>query len=612
MAIKDYSSMPGKFTLSIIFFLILTTSVCSTDRFWSETERPFARGHWLSREEYLAKDDFDRIFYETDPPPEPVRNIAEFEQMQAVLIRYSFGIPYDLIAEMSENVTILTIVAGINQENTVRSLFLSNNVNLDNCEFLYAATDTYWTRDYGPWFIIDGENEFGVVNFPYNRPRPNDNDIPIAVANYYGINLFGMNVIHTGGNYMTDGLGISASSDLVIAENPDLTTAEINQMMLDYLGIEQYHLLPDPNNTYIDHIDCWGKFLAADKILLRSVPPSHSQYDEIESIVDFFAAQVSSYGTPFRIYRVYTPNNEPYTNSLILNDKVLVPVTGSDWDEEALLAYQLAMPGYEVMGFDGSWASTDALHCRTKGIADLGMLYIEHYPVHETVPANLDCILNARIEAYSGADLVTDSLLIYYNINHGNHQVSPLTRVNRDFFQGVIPGQAYQDTVFYYIYAADGSGRRVSHPRMGFSDPHYFVIGPPLPTVLAAEPDSIQVVMAGNTMHQESIELTNIGEETLSYTISIIDSSFAPLTSQLLSAPVINFLLPESAPVVIEIRNLQGETVRNYSLGQLPAGKHTQYWNGLNNHSLPCPAGLYTFTIIQGNYKKQGKIILLY
>ena len=28
---------------------------------------------------------------DTDPPPSPVRNIAEYERMQGVLIRYPFG-----------------------------------------------------------------------------------------------------------------------------------------------------------------------------------------------------------------------------------------------------------------------------------------------------------------------------------------------------------------------------------------------------------------------------------------------------------------------------------------------------------------------------------------
>ncbi|GIR41788.1 MAG: hypothetical protein CM15mP52_0180 [Candidatus Neomarinimicrobiota bacterium] len=36
---------------------------------------------------------------DTDPPPSPVRNIAEYERMQGVLIRYPFGISTDIISK---------------------------------------------------------------------------------------------------------------------------------------------------------------------------------------------------------------------------------------------------------------------------------------------------------------------------------------------------------------------------------------------------------------------------------------------------------------------------------------------------------------------------------
>ena len=40
-------------------------------------------------------------------------------------------------------------------------------------------------------------------------------------------------------NYMTDGLGISASSDLVYIEN-DMTEREVLEIMEDYYGINTY------------------------------------------------------------------------------------------------------------------------------------------------------------------------------------------------------------------------------------------------------------------------------------------------------------------------------------------------------------------------------------
>ena len=63
---------------------------------------------------------------------------------------------------------------------------------------------------------------------------------------------------------MTDGLGTASSSDLVYSEN-DETDQQINDLMESYYGIDTYHVLPDPNNTYIDHIDCWGNTSAQPK-----------------------------------------------------------------------------------------------------------------------------------------------------------------------------------------------------------------------------------------------------------------------------------------------------------------------------------------------------------
>ena len=46
----------------------------------------------------------------------------------------------------------------------------------------------------------------------------------------------------------------------------------------------------------------------------------------------------------------------------------------SAWDDEALEVYQIAMPYHEILGFTGSWQSTDALHCRVKGIPDISYI----------------------------------------------------------------------------------------------------------------------------------------------------------------------------------------------------------------------------------------------
>lgn len=77
--------------------------------------------------------------------------------------------------------------------------------------------------------------------------------------------------------------------------------------MQNYLGIDTYHVVPDPLGDYIKHIDCWGKFLDVDKVLIGQVPSSDPRYADYEAAADYFANQTSSYGTPFQVFRVYSP-----------------------------------------------------------------------------------------------------------------------------------------------------------------------------------------------------------------------------------------------------------------------------------------------------------------
>ena len=229
------------------------------------------------------------------------------------------------------------------------------------------------------------KEKVSVVDFTYNRPRPNDNDAPMKISNYLNVPYFSSGRYYSlRGYYMTDGLGISASTDLVFDEN-NISNDQVYGIMEGYYGINTYHVVPDPNNTYIDHIDCWGKYLSPTKVLIREVPNTHPQHSEIEEIANYFSTSTTHWNEPWELFRVWTPSNQPYTNSMILNNKVFVPISGSSWDDEAFAAYSEAMPGYDVIGFSGSWESTDALHCRVKGIPDLQMLQIFHNPLNDSI-----------------------------------------------------------------------------------------------------------------------------------------------------------------------------------------------------------------------------------
>ncbi len=409
-------------------------------------------------------------------PPGSIRQPAEFEPMEGVLIRYPLGISYQIIAEMSEEIEVITIVSSQSQANYVESLYEANGVDTDNTSYLIALSDSHWTRDYGPWFIFSGNDELEVIDFTYNRPRPNDNNIPSVFANDQDLSYYKMPLTHAGGNYMTDGQGISVSTNLVWSENAGYTHQEINEIVEEYLGVTTYHIVPDALGEYIKHIDCWAKLLAPDKIMIIKVSSSHSNYDEIEEAVRYFENQTSCYGTPFKIERVYTHLQEPYINCLILNTKVLIPTTGSVWDDDAIETYENAMPGYEVLGFSGSWYNTDALHCRAKGIPDRYMLYIEHTPLYGFQNGDDGVDIQAKIVPYSGENLVINSTCVYWRENNGDWTSVQMTSMGDDYYQASIYPKENGATIDYYIQAEDNSNRMEYHPYIGAQGAHSFIV----------------------------------------------------------------------------------------------------------------------------------------
>ena len=507
-----------------ILFTILALSLNAADNISSKIAENPILAHFLNLEEILLNEDYERDFTPTDPPVGVIRQTSEFEQMEGVLVVYPLGVPYSLIAEMSQDIKVYTIVESY-QQNQCETNYQNNNVNLANCEFINAPTNTYWVRDYGPWFV-SVDNEIAVVNFPYNRPRPDDDDIPIEVANYFGLDVYGMELENAGGNYMCDGNSVGASTDLVFEENPSLTQAQIDQLVLDFLGIETYHITLDPLDDYIKHIDCWGKFLDVDKVLIGQVPASDYRYEDFEFVANYFASQTSAWGNNYEVYRIYTPGGysqaTPYTNSLILNNKVFVPQTGSQWDDEAIATYEDVMPGYEVIGvFSNGWYDTDALHCRTRGIADRNMLYIQHNPILDEVPAGEDIDVVTQIIPYSGEVIYTDSLLVRYKIDNGNFNTLIMTSAGNDNYFAVIPALASGSEISYYIHAADESGHSTNHPLIGEFEPHVFTVsGNQNPAELVVDPTSFTLEMATGEILIEVMEMSNIGGLPMDFTIT--------------------------------------------------------------------------------------------
>jgi agmatine/peptidylarginine deiminase len=490
-----------------LLILVAITRVSITPLLAAEDEEFLPIG--LTDEEKTRLHEIGINHQRSAPPSGVMRASAEWEHCEKVLIRWPLGIPLSLVAEMSEDVIVATIVSGAAQQSSATSSYNSAGVNMANVEFITAPTNSIWTRDYGPWTIFDGNGDIGFVDHIYNRPRPQDDVIPQAVGTAWGIPVYGMSLITAGGNHMCDGEEMSMSTRLVYDENPSLSQLQVHDYISQYLG-NNYTVLEYVESGGIHHIDCWAKFLSPTTILVERVAPGAYNYQWLEDRADLLSQMISPWGEPYTIVRVDCPNGQAYTNSLILNRKVFVPTFSSSLDDDALQVYEDAMPGYEIIGFNGSWLSDDAIHCRAMGIPDGDVLFVDHKPLHTTGDTVNDYEVKAFVYPHSGANLIIDSLRVYYSVDGAPSQhVQLLVTADPDSFAGYIPAQPAGSEIRYFIKAADEAIHVATHPYIGEPSAHSFNVNM-APQITS---DSSCLVMTGSAF-QFTPEFIDIDDAT--------------------------------------------------------------------------------------------------
>jgi agmatine/peptidylarginine deiminase len=129
-----------------------------------------------------------------------------------------------------------------------------------------------------------------------------------------------------------------------------------------------------PEEFGIQHIDCWLKVLDPSTLLVKRAAGDHPEHAPIERNLERLRALLAPSGEPYRILRIDCPRFErdaiaAYTNALLLNGVLYVPLFGIGGDELALQTYREALPGIEVRGYPSTdWRYFDALHCRTRAL----------------------------------------------------------------------------------------------------------------------------------------------------------------------------------------------------------------------------------------------------
>lgn len=342
--------------------------------------------HNLSDEERSRLDEIGINRTITDPPDSIVYAPAEFDSVAGIIFAWEAysTLLTALIKEVAEEDTAWVVVDNSTEQNSVYNTLNNSNVNMDRVVFEVSPTNSVWMRDYGPWWIYEPGNRRAIIDLTYNRPRPQDDAFPELFSESIGVNYYGLGLVEAGGNMLLDGKGAVILSDVIFDASqgfdPNLNLDQLNQYFSDYYGVHKVIITPHLINDGTGHIDMFVKIINDTTIIVGDYENQSAgypgNYDICNQVANQLANETNGDGRPFNIIRMPMPpysNGITYTyvNSLLVNNKVLVPIYGfSDSfanDTDVLSQYEEIIPGAQAIGFDCNQIipANGAIHCIT-------------------------------------------------------------------------------------------------------------------------------------------------------------------------------------------------------------------------------------------------------
>lgn len=448
----------------------------------------------------------------TQKPDFAVRTPGEWEEVDGVIITWRSypAMHRDIIRALQSECKIYVVTT---DSAAVKTNITNNGGTLHNVRFIHAASNSVWVRDYGPNTVYTNTVDSLIfVDWVYNRPRPNDDVVSLRVAERLGVSIFSTtqapyNLVHTGGNFMSDGFGTAFSSDLVDEENTTVagygvnkTPAEVDSVLKKFMGITRNIKLPSLPYDGIHHIDMHMKLLDEETLLVGQYPEGVSDGPQIEANLKYIMDSVKSvFGTPYKIVRIPMPvgsngrypnqggNYFTYANALIANKKVIVPVYGFSTDAAALEIYRKAMPGYTVIGINSnaSISSSGALHCITKEIGARNPMLISHQALRNTTDTLSPVTFSATIAHTSG---IKKAELLYRWAGQDIFNFVDMASVAgmNDRYAVTLPNPGNNKTVEYYFRAESHSGKVQVRPMPAPSGFYSFTINHTAPGIATA------------------------------------------------------------------------------------------------------------------------------
>ncbi len=455
----------------------------------------------------------------------------------------------------------------------------------------YAAT--VWIRDWGPYNIYEnGYETLTMAGRGFNSIIADHLNVPFIDCGS-GSGSF----LH-GGNYVTDGFGTLFFDNL--GDSWDMPPSAIfgftNQVEV---------------TSHRVHIDYYMKLVNEETVFVSSIPYDNYNfaYDsendasdslKLEEVVSVLKTMTAPTGRPYKIVRIqnaptFFHNNEQmfyltkyasYTNSLIINKTVLIPLLEqSSYDVQAQQIYQEHMPGYTILPVNMRYYASQwgMVHCITKEIGASDPVYITHAWYPDSVNQESDYTIEAQIKTQSG---VANASVIWSIDNLENTNRVSMTSIGNHRYTADIPGQSYGTRIHYYIEASSTSGKTKQKPMVAPDWAYNFLVD-----------------AAGDIVN--SVEDEVLAAKPKRYDLSPnYPNPFNAMTS-------FSFTVPKTELVRIRIYSVTGQLVAELLNSTIEKGTQRLSWDGTTGTGGQASSGVYLLRMETGSISLSRKLCLI-
>jgi agmatine deiminase len=277
------------------------------------------------------------------------------------------------------------IVADERQRDHVGDQLVYHKIGLKNVDFHIIPTNDVWARDNGPIFVVNNDGEIAITDWIFNGwgnrfPYDLDNKVPSLIGKKLDMPVFKGPMVLEAGAVEVNGNGTFLATRTSIIDsqrNPGMSQENIEAVLSQYLGVSHFIWLTGAGRRECDlwgdetdsHIDIVARFTDESTILYNWTNNlSDPRYRMLAKSYEELRAATTESGksltlVPLPLPEVHQTSTIPgwrkstladaaYSNYLIANNVVLVPVYGHAYDQHALRIIGEQFPGREIVGIE--------------------------------------------------------------------------------------------------------------------------------------------------------------------------------------------------------------------------------------------------------------------